>query len=305
MERSPKSQSINALHSKEHCSIESSANFEGNDTELFFERLSNPVIEQQVVDTLYEAERTTFDFYKEEVWEPYLPEGWTGIERWKLLKGKKSKLVIDEDFLKDKLQKEEPKREEVEKKLLQSIREIQNQTEIDFTTNQPNADVICLNWKLPWTNEKATPKQMSIIEAHEKGHRIRLYDHLTKKFIKAFDLSKVVFTEDFHALLKKDIEVSKQNEEYEDEKELTREERREEYLNHYLFTASEIVERMSQLKNYFGFRDDEKFTKEHLAYAREHYTDDTGMDNGMTMFFEAITPETEEYFLEIINSVGV
>ncbi len=62
---------------------------------------------------------------------------------------------------------------------------------------------------------------------------------------------------------------------------------------------------MSQLKNHFGLKSDERFTKEHLDYARMHYVTDTGFDNRMTPFLKAITPETEESFLELINSSGI
>ena len=51
-------------------------------------------------------------------------------------------------------------------------------------------------------------------------------------------------------------------------------------------------------------RGDEVFTKEHLDYAREHYIKDRGFDN-MSELFQMITPEKEERFLEVINSVGV
>ncbi len=73
----------------------------------------------------------------------------------------------------------------------------------------------------------------------------------------------------------------------------------------YLFSAAEIYERMSQLKNYFGIEDDTPFTSAHLAYAREHYIRDTEVDNNMKQFFKAITPEREEEFLKIMNSFGV
>ncbi len=62
---------------------------------------------------------------------------------------------------------------------------------------------------------------------------------------------------------------------------------------------------MSQLKCYFGMNGDEVFTPEHLVYAREHYVTDTGLDNLMTQFFQAITPETENGFLELINTSGI
>lgn len=62
---------------------------------------------------------------------------------------------------------------------------------------------------------------------------------------------------------------------------------------------------MNQLKNYFGFKGTEVFTNQHLDIAREYYLADTGMDNDMTEFFQAITPETEAKFLELINTSGI
>ena len=73
----------------------------------------------------------------------------------------------------------------------------------------------------------------------------------------------------------------------------------------YLFSARELAERMSQLKNYYGMRGDEQFTKEHLDYARAHYIKDIGLDNHMRKFFAAITPEKEEMFLKLINTAGI
>jgi hypothetical protein len=59
----------------------------------------------------------------------------------------------------------------------------------------------------------------------------------------------------------------------------------------YPSTPEEIVERMAQLKNYFGMRGGEKFTLNHLEYAREivdgipRFMKDTDVDNMMTEFF--------------------
>lgn len=73
----------------------------------------------------------------------------------------------------------------------------------------------------------------------------------------------------------------------------------------YLHSGMEVYARMSQLKNYFGFRGGEKFTKDHLYYAKENYVKDTGTDNNMTSFLKAITPKTEDKFIEMINTFGV
>lgn len=73
----------------------------------------------------------------------------------------------------------------------------------------------------------------------------------------------------------------------------------------YARSSWEMYERMSQLKNYFGFKDNERFTKAHLDYARKHYIADTGVDNNMRAFLRSITPKTEREFLNIMNSFGV
>ena len=63
----------------------------------------------------------------------------------------------------------------------------------------------------------------------------------------------------------------------------------------------EILARMAQLKNYFGFSGGEQFTKEHLLYAKKHYLEDTQMDNTMKDFFEKIGDE--EVFVRNMNEI--
>ncbi|MES2622809.1 MAG: hypothetical protein V4576_00200 [Patescibacteria group bacterium] len=65
--------------------------------------------------------------------------------------------------------------------------------------------------------------------------------------------------------------------------------------------ADEVLARMSQLKNYFGFREGESFTAEHLEYAKTHYVHDVGLDNRMSDFFASI--EDQHKFLEVINAI--
>jgi len=240
---------------------------------------------------------------REGEWIDYLPDGWDGTERFKLKLDKKSGNILSEEDLEEERQAE-VSREDIEKELDQEIEAVEQKTEIDFTTNGPNSSVIPVNWVVPWTGEKATSIQKSIIEAHEKGHWIREYDHLTKVFREAFDVSRANFTEEDHELIIKDVDG------YTDKpidwnRDKPFEVVKEEYLNEYLFTGMKIAERMSQLKNYFGFRGAEQFTPEHLRYAKEHYIKDTNMDNSMCLFLEAVTPQTEEKFLEIINSYGI
>ncbi|QQR78803.1 MAG: hypothetical protein IPJ68_00770 [Candidatus Moraniibacteriota bacterium] len=119
-------------------------------------------------------------------------------------------------------------------------------------------------------NMPLTPRQKNIIEAHEKGHAVRKFSgQMSTEIKQALDPEAI---------------AGKRN---------------------YILQADEIVERMSQLKNYFGFVADEQFTATHLKHAREHYVADTGLDNDMNKFLDAITPETEERFLKVINSYPI
>ena len=144
-----------------------------------------------------------------------------------------------------------------------------------------------------------TEKQLSIVEAHEKGHTVRPYfsKFFDSYFSKGFDSAKAVFAQG-DPLLEKLVDQN------DSEKKLTPEEVNEN-LKAYLFSAMEIAERMSQLKNYFGMHGSDIFTKENLDYARTHYISDTGFDNFMTQFFQAITPETETAFIELVNTGGI
>lgn len=58
----------------------------------------------------------------------------------------------------------------------------------------------------------------------------------------------------------------------------------EEDIN-YIYSPEEIVERLSQILNYFGIRAGEKVTSEHFEYAKRLYIPQTDLDNNMTEFF--------------------
>lgn len=117
-----------------------------------------------------------------------------------------------------------------------------------------------------------TERQKNIIEAHEKGHTVREFSgKMANEIQNVLDFSTIPENE----------------------------------RGYFRKNADEIIERMSQFKNYFGFKDNEQFTKAHLDYARKNYIKDTGLDNNMQTFFDAVTPEKEKYFLEIINSYPI
>lgn len=290
---------------KEGNTVESIANFEGNETLLIIERLKNPVIFAQIVDVLHRQYVESYNHYKNGNWQPYLPDGWTGDEDNKLLKEEKSGEVISVDDLNTVLKYlVVPDKEEVIKDLEDGIKRIAKSTDINFTNKIPDTGSISVTWEVPWTQKRPTVKMMSIIEAHEKGHQIRDYNSSTEDLRKGFDISKVDFSDEFYVVLQRVFDNP--DEEYEkDGIPSSKEEAKKWFLFDYLFTGNEIAERMSQVKNYFGFQGDEKFTKEHLHYAKENYVKDTGCDNAMTLFFEAITTNTEDKFIELINSYGI
>jgi len=189
--------------------------------------------------------------------------------------------------------------EEIAMELEENLTLAMSKTDISFQdpVRPPNANSINLLWENPSTGKKLNPRQLSMIEAHEKGHKIRSFRSLTswKYFSSGFDTSKIIFTpEDFEKYKKASRRKGK----------VSQEEFKIGYIN-YLFSGNEIIERMSQLKNYFGMKGSEIFTKENLAYAREHYLDDVGLDNCMKHFLQAITEETEARFLSLINNSGV
>lgn len=117
-------------------------------------------------------------------------------------------------------------------------------------------------------------RDKNIIEAHEKGHGLR--DFVSTD---AHDFRQSI-----------DLDVVRQNDLETDKRQIG-----------YLRTADEIAERMAQLKNYFGFKAGDTFTRDHLKYAADHYVNDTGLDNNMTVFLKAITERTVDKFIDTIN----
>ena len=271
-------------------SIAEQANYEGNDSILLFTRINHPVIREQLINFFVSAEQArattprkvfTLDKYGEiveSVADPYVPLS-------------REQIIFEFDG---------------------RIKRIVASTELDIDSihKEPGADLVTgdaimpFEWRdIRWTlNQSGVPsiKQKSIIEAHEQGHILRPFEeHIRfyrEYFQGGFDTSKVILPEEeiLRRRAHKKENGSTEPEDY------------DVYgLLSYIFSPTEITERMSQLKNYFGFKGDEVFTSAHLSYAREHYVDDTGLDNWMTQFFMAITPQTEKRFLEIMNNSGI
>jgi len=274
--------------------VQREANYEGNDSELLFDRLDNSKILDQIVQMWMAG-------YKAK--EGKIEQRPTQDEDGGIV------FDVDGNYVLEDVLFVPPSEEETREKIAELIKEAKTSTPVFFDGRAPTSDGIALDWKLPGDVFPST-KQKSIILAHEKGHLMRQFPggvegdaYFREMFGKAFDMNNINFTEqDFedtvtHRKQEKQITgYGLENEDY------TYDRMRESTIG-YLSSPEEIVERMGQLKNYFGFKGDEEFTQEHLDYARGQYIKDTGLDNNMRHFFEGITDDQE--FLPLINSVGV
>lgn len=263
---------------KHELDIEKTANYEGNDSLLLYERIKNKEIREKIIDMFCE--------YQDSI-EP--PE--------RLFKNGKEISVSE-------WKKELKSREEIGKELDEKINRVFLSTDIDYslgikshTDGDNEVGLIFNNGINPDTNRKWSQKQLSISESHEKGHCIRNFytpgKSFKEKILSGFDFSNI-------EIPNKIIEQAKLK-----NKDIPEELIKENFI-FYWSRPTEIIERMSQLKNYFGMKGTEKFTKEHLDYAKLHYSKDTGLgEYSMKTFFDAITPEKEKNFLGLMNSLGV
>ena len=119
-----------------------------------------------------------------------------------------------------------------------------------------------------------TDRQKNIIEAHEKSHGLMM--GLTKG-------EKAYILKPFEEKIFKEGRILQYR---------------------HKAQADEVLARMTQLKNYFGFKGGEFFTRAHLEVARENYVRDTGLDNNMTEFFDLIDQNNESEFLDRMNTVA-
>jgi len=250
--------------------VEEQANFQGPWSLLLFSRLEDPEIRRQLLDTLEEA-------YKKSLTRGML-----------------------ENILESNLEK------------VKSDTPISFDPKVRTVAGVNRREIMGLTRPLLMTGKPPRTRDLSIGEAHEKGHVLRwgfqesgygeekdgypIIYNLSERFNKAFDFSAVTFPDKAYE------DFRKRNP---DKKEMTDDEIRKDWIEYDFATPMELSERMSQLKNYFGFTGHEIFTKEHLDYARQHFIPDTDFDNQMTQFFQAITPRKEEAFLELINSTGI
>lgn len=274
---------------------------ETHPTLLLFDRVKDPIIQEQIVDLLFLSEQA--EAAKEEI--EYVSDFDENGVFGKVKDENGNPIVVR------KPSSYIPKtKDELRIRLNNTIGRIENDTPISFDENDLTAgssyegerELIALN-DAYLSKEATSPKQRAFIEAHEKGHVLRPYESLFLReyFSSGFDVSAMHYTES-------DFEAAKRRQNDPDTASSTFAEMGDEFKSaaiEYLFSAPEVAERMSQLKNYFGMGPQDQFTKEHLEYAKQHYITDTDYDNEMGLFFQAITPQKEEAFVKLVNSSGI
>lgn len=268
--------------------------FEGNETMLFVERLRNQNLVAKLVELIYRSEH---EFARRfESGELVLEQTSWGTMEYKE-NGKHVVVLRDPRILRT--------REEITTEVCQLRDEVAAVTRF---SPDPGASGVHKDYGdgifpreriyLRTSNgSKLSPRAMSITEAHEKGHVVRYFegDFTRSFFAPAFNLSQFSLTDAEYQDMLHGMEVT--------ESEYSRDEATKE-MYEYLFSGPEIMERMAQLKNFFGFDGDQEFTSEHLAFVRAEYVKRTGFDNQMSTFLARVTPETEPEFLRLINVCG-
>lgn len=281
---------------------EEQSNFKGNYSELLFSRMKNPVIRGQLLDMLEANEK----------WMAQHPEDVSEMK-----KDPHTGEILLDDLSMPIFEKVPgvytPKtREQMNKEIEDALTAEMSQPSIDFskslhesfnTTNSNEKDeedptnrtaVIGMRREGGSPLSEDDVRERSVIEAHEKGHvfrKLKSSQYLHDRFSRAFDLSSINL----------DTYSS------EGKPEGVPDDKIREYISRYfdLSDPHELIERMAQLKGYFGMKGEEVFTPQHLEYVREHYLKDGMDDNHMKSFFEAITPKTEFAFLKLMNSSGI
>ncbi len=318
--------------------IEASANYQGNWALLSYERWKTKESMEKLAHLYYKHLTTLEDIEDLEDELKQVPFVLTNIgdgrydldkeiaernqhiprQEWKTSKTYKELLremypfLADLDELKNILETKSKEYCEqfIVKKLRESLDAVFSSTEIDHkgfgSSGKPGrVGIVTLRSVeiLPGVSFN-TAHQQSVTEAHEKGHGMRSFrspSDVTEDICSGFDIDKVKLSEklvdiNVKALQNMRPELSKRRKVVGKTKE---------QLIYYETHPIELLERMSQLKNYFGMSQYEQFTKEHLDYAREHFAKDIGgvFDMQMEAFFSMITKEKEERFLELMNTL--
>jgi hypothetical protein len=145
--------------------------------------------------------------------------------------------------------------------------------------------------------QKVTDLQINITKAHEVGHVIRTSHFQAAEeayFRKVFSTTLNIFSFTDKLYIKTTFEPKFSSD-------------KGDYLcfllsKDYLEKPVEILERLAQIKNYFGLKAGETVTREHILYAKNYYVTDTGMDNNMTEFLFMLDVDR---VVEIMNEYPV
>lgn len=264
-----------------------------NETVVFLARISDPIIRERLINDLYLHE-TTIDSRA----KGSLENG--GVVRRSL----KDVLKMIKYRTPIQIPQGEISKDVIARKLDRLIPKVFNETGIVFqeigqlgvSPKLGHPGLIVPHYIDPIRQVRAEPRLISMAEAHEKGHGIRRFvgeSEFTRKLAEGFDFASVPqgdldeYKNLVRVITQGDKEVSNNE------------------VLEYFEQPIEIIERMSQLKNYFGMKSHELFTSEHLNYAREHYLDDYQFPAQMRIFLSAITLKTEARFIELMNTLGI
>lgn len=304
LESIPHESRINTIDQVEVKPIQEQANFKGNYSELLFSRLQNPTIKKQLIDLVVanekwiEANPGTESVIKKDPSTGFGMEDDNGFPifiRVPAVYIPKTREQIEADINGALVKQMSVTQIDFKKTIMESGSTLVEAFQDDHNPQNRDATIGIKNLGIQPSLSENDIRNRSMVEAHEKGHVFRHFkssDYLKQKFSSAFDTSNFnpnVYLSGNLVEGATDAQVK-------------------ESADEYLFNfsqPSELIERMSQLKGYFGMGGDEKFTLKHLQYAKENYLKDGMLDNNMQSFFDSITEKTEFEFLKLINSVGV
>lgn len=295
--------------------LEQTANYEGSHTLLLCERLKNPIIRDRLIENIYEHITTARYGYN------------------------RKKHAATKEEIGERLDAD------IKEALHSTDIEYYDDTKrpiLGITYHDPVLETkrvaMCIGYLHPLSGKPYSLQAYNSTESHEKGHFIRNFDpdfdsEFQRRLSTGFDRTKINISQEIieasRELIKKypqepiteerlillrdkyypdkdmdavrkifDHLLNPKIKDYSDEEIV-------ELLKTYHTAPNELIERMSQLKNYFGMKGVEIFTKEHLDYARIHIGNDLGLSGEMEQFFNMITPETEDEFIKLMNTLGI
>ncbi len=149
-----------------------------------------------------------------------------------------------------------------------------------------------------------TDFELQVAASHELGHTFRYFageSEVTKLLKECVSLESVIIPDDYA-----EFKIQHFNSKPFRKKINTLEESRE-AVKEYLTEPYEIIERLSQIKNYFGLKAREKVTWECIQYAKEHYVQDYGFyfEWQMAPFLSMLVEENKEKILKCMNELPV